>query len=222
MNRVSQDTAMETSFSSSAPKKSLAVVVPLLLGALLAPLSSPLEATPVRYKIDFTLSRGNRLPHEVVFTYDPNTKLFDGLNVMWSPVDGALIGFPFSGRCGPCTGLPPGGVNDFSPAIRQSFFFGLLAGGNWSAADTFTGIDASFSFTAPFFSESMSTITLSRIGGGHNSGVSESGAFTTTTVPEPSNAGYVAHCGTRVGDMAQNIQKAFGVRMRDAVLLKRS
>jgi len=178
-------------FSSRISNVSAFVVMSGVLFVWLAVCPSAAQASPITYRIDYTLLNSNttfgptlpQAPLPTTFTYDPSTDLFNGLSMVW-PSSTWTISFGFSASCGgfPWCG-PAYDVNALTDSFRQSYLSELLNGGTWSAGTTAFGIDAQVSLgSLNFFALSV----------GNNMGDFASGTFTTTNTtitqaPEPSS-----------------------------------
>jgi len=151
---------------------------------------SAAQASPITYRIDYTLVSSSTVygpilpgaPLSTIFTYDSSTDLFAGLTMIW-PSSTWSIAFGFSAPCGFGGPNPWCGssfdVNVLNPSFRQSYFADLLDGGTWSASTTVIHSIDSFVALAGLGYFALST--------GNDMGDSASGTFTTTQVPEPSS-----------------------------------
>jgi len=174
-------------FPSKISNISAIVLMSGMLFVWLAVCPAAAKASPITYRIDYTLLNSHTTfgltsppaPLPTFFTYDPSTDLFNSLVMVW-PTSSRTISFNFSSSY-PC-GRPwcdfTYNVNFGSPSDRQYILAMILNGGTWFAGTTTQGIDAG---------AGLGGISFISISNGNNMGDSASGTFTTMQVPEPSS-----------------------------------
>lgn len=147
------------------------------------------EANPVPYQINYTLLSSSTVtgptlpgaPFPTTFTYDPNTNLFSGFNVIW-PANFFNLLFSFLGN-----NLIGYNLNNMpSP---QNVLSDFLAGGSFALGTTTMGLDSWVDFSGIGFSGNRFDYGFTNISAGNDAGDSISGTFTTSgpAVPEPSS-----------------------------------
>jgi hypothetical protein len=131
--------------------------------------SSIVQATPILYRIDYTLLTGGPAPLPTLFTFDPATSLFTGMSVLW-PTLPSSISFNFISNG---SGFS---INGSTPAVREALLASFVSGGPWSMSDSATVGDSFISLNGVSFTN----LSISNFRNDF-----ASGTFTTTVVPEP-------------------------------------
>ena len=129
------------------------------------------HATPVSYRIDYTLLAGVPAPAPTFFTYDFSTTLFTGMRVEW-PTPPSALSFDFISNASSFS------INGFNTETRKFFFTSLMSGGSWSIGDSAFSRDSSID---------LNGVSFINLGVSHARNDFAAGTFTTAAVPESSS-----------------------------------